>query len=67
MGVGERSAVAATCEDQLGGVWFYTKDGQLWRYREGQKQQFKTGGTENYYSNLRTVICDEAGRVWVGS
>ncbi len=66
IGVGNRdSRVRSFCEDAEGAVWMCTRDGQLWRHKDGTANVFVTG--PNRSSGYRSVMADESGRIWVGT
>ena len=64
---GPDDRLMAACEDQTGGVWLYTADGSLSRYREGKAVPDVWHADSGRPSNCRALIADEAGLLWVGT
>jgi ligand-binding sensor domain-containing protein/signal transduction histidine kinase len=66
IGRGNREGrLASICEDTAGAVWFFTADGQLWRYREGATNVFTTG--TDWASRYRGLVAEKAGLLWIGT
>ncbi len=63
LGRGRREGMLrAACEDSLGGIWLYTKDGELGRYYNEKVDVWNVGRGE-----ARAVIAEKSGLVWVGA
>jgi ligand-binding sensor domain-containing protein/signal transduction histidine kinase len=65
LGVGAGSKdrrLAAIGEDQSGAVWLHTQDGQLWRFEEGQTNQFRFFA--EFPSERRALMVEPCGLVW---
>jgi ligand-binding sensor domain-containing protein/signal transduction histidine kinase len=63
LGQGRREGqLVSACEDSIGGVWLYTKDGELGRYKDGKVDvwHLQTGFSQ------RAVIAEKSGRIWIG-
>ena len=56
----------AVSEDSEGAVWFFTADGQLFRYRDGKVEvcHINTLGDPSYG---HTMIAEKSGTIWVGT
>jgi len=74
------SRLVGLCADREGALWIVTEYGDLARLRDGQCQAFTPahgvpdGGWEQFTVvsglttlNLRSVLCDREGSVWVGT
>jgi ligand-binding sensor domain-containing protein len=62
---GAERRLTGACEDSLGAVWLCTKNGELWRYAEGQLAPVLLG--LNGLSGWRTLIAESPGPLWVGT
>ena len=64
VGAGSRDRrLAAIGEDEAGAVWLHTQDGQLWRFGEGQTNQYRV--FTDFPSQRRSLIVEKSGLVWV--
>jgi ligand-binding sensor domain-containing protein/signal transduction histidine kinase len=59
---GRDGRLAAVAEDPSGGLWLYTVNGQLWRWRDGITNRYTVGP-----SRCRTMIMEDSGLLWVGT
>ncbi|MEI6391418.1 MAG: two-component regulator propeller domain-containing protein [Verrucomicrobiota bacterium] len=63
--IGRTVGVGSLCEDSDGGMWFYTGDGQLARYRNRQVDIWNVGvGVPNRF---RGMALENSGLLWVGA
>lgn len=62
---GGNAPLRSACEDPTGAVWLYLADSRLARWREGRIENVWPVGLLN--SNMRKVICDRAGEIWIGT
>jgi len=66
IGRGNReSLLQSICEDAEGAVWMSTKDGHLWRYKDGATNVFIAGPERP--GGYRSVIADSSGKLWIGT
>jgi ligand-binding sensor domain-containing protein/signal transduction histidine kinase len=56
--------LASICEDTTGAVWFYTAEGQFWRYQQGRTEAWLTGPTGP--SRYRAMVSTD-GKLWLGT
>ncbi len=64
-GQGRREGMLmSVCEDALGAVWLYTKDGELGRYLDGKMDVWSFPA--HRFNRCRALIAEKSGLVWVG-
>ncbi len=62
-GAGSGGRLVSACQDTLGAVWLYTAGGELARHLKGNVDVWRVGFG---VSNVRVVIAEPSGRLWVG-
>ncbi|MEP6663116.1 MAG: two-component regulator propeller domain-containing protein, partial [Verrucomicrobiota bacterium] len=62
LGRGRREGMLVSiCEDSLGAVWLYTRDGELARSQSNRVDVWHTGG------RARAIVAEKSGMLWVGT
>jgi ligand-binding sensor domain-containing protein/signal transduction histidine kinase len=61
---GHEGRLVSACEDADGGVWLYTADARLARYRGGKMEILDFHFTP--LANCRMVVAEKSGLLWVG-